>query len=85
MKQFYLVFKGDAWLSRSSLVSVGVYDSIEKAILDILEDMSLGLMLNAEQSADKVANMLAREHQTYGFETNYIIKKANLNEWEEIY
>lgn len=85
MEQVYLVFKGDAWLSRSSLVAAGVYDSIEKAILDILEDMSLGLMLNGEQSADKVANMLAREHQTYGFETNYLIKEADLNEWEEIY
>ena len=83
-KKLYLVFEGDSWLSTKSLVLMGVYDDITNAIQDILEEMSLGLMLNGEQTADKVANALAREHQTYGFDTNYIIKIANLNEWEEI-
>ena len=83
-KKVFLVFEGNAWLSKSSLVLMGVYDSIEKAIPDILEEMSLRLLLNEEMTADKVANYLAREHQTQGFDTNYIIKTANLNEWEEV-
>ena len=84
MKKVYLVFEGDAWLSKSSLVLMGVYDNFVKAIQDILEEMSLNLLLNGEQTADTAAKQLEREHQTYGFDTNYTIKSANLNEWEEI-
>ena len=63
---------------------MGVYDNITKAIQDILEEMSLNLALNGEETAESVAKFLLAEHQTQGFDTNYIIKTANLNEWEEI-
>jgi len=84
MKRIYLVFAGDAWLSTRSLVFMGVYDDFSKAVQDILEEMSLNLMLNGEDTADSVAKALVTDHQTYGFDTNYMIKTANLNEWEEI-
>ena len=84
MKKVFLVFEGNAWLSNDSLTLMGVYDDFTKAIQDILEEMSLNLMLNGEETADSVAKMLVNYHQTQGFDTNYIIKTAKLNEWEEI-
>lgn len=84
MKRVFLVFEGDAWLSRNSLVLMGVYDDFTKAVQDILEEMSLNLMLNGEETADSVAKALVTDHQTQGFDTNYMIKTANINEWEEI-
>lgn len=80
----WLVYEGDAWLSKSSLVVKGVYDDFALVIRDILEEMSMNLMLNGEQTADKVANALAREHQTFGFDTNYMVKSADINEWEGV-
>ena len=80
----WLVYEGDAWLSKSSLVVKGVYDDFALVIRDILEEMSMNLMLNGEQTADKVANALAREHQTFGFDTNYMVKSADINDWEGV-
>ena len=84
VSKVWLVYEGDAWLSKSSLVVKGVYDDFALVIRDILEEMSMNLMLNGEQTADKVANALAREHQTFGFDTNYMIKSADINEWEGV-
>lgn len=81
MNKAFLVYQGDAWLSKNSLVLKGVYDSIEKALPDILEELSLALALNGEMTADNVANALVREHQTQGLETNYLIEVVTLNEW----
>lgn len=84
MKKVYLVFEGDAWLSTDSLFLMGVYDNFSKAILDILEEMSDDGVLDGEETRDSVAKMILNYHETQGFDTNYIIKTANLNEWEEI-
>ena len=84
MKEVFLVFNGDAWLSTGSLVLTGVYSDFKKAILDILEDLSENGQLDGENTRDSIAKELSREHQTQGFDTNYIIKTANLNEWGEI-
>lgn len=84
MKKVYLVFEGDAWLSTDSLFLMGVYDNFSKAILDILEEMSDDGVLDGEETRDSVAKELVNYHQTQGFDSNYIIKTANLNEWEEI-
>lgn len=84
MDKVWLVYEGDAWLSKSSLVIKGVYDDFALVIQDILEEMSMNLMLNEEQTADKVANALAREHQTFGFDTNYMVKSAEINKWEGV-
>lgn len=84
METIYLVFEGDAWLSRDSLILMGVYDNISGAISDILEEMSDNGMLDGYYTRDSVAKELSIEHQTFGFDTNYIIKPARLNEWGEI-
>lgn len=84
MEKVFLVFEGDAWLSKNSLILMGVYDNIENAILDIIEQMSEDGELDGEKNRDDVAKELSCGHQTYGFDRNYIIKTASLNEWEEI-
>ena len=84
METIYLVFEGNAWLDRDSLTIMGVYDNISGAISDILEEMSDNGMLDGYSTRDSVAKELSIEHQTFGFDTNYIIKSARLNEWEEI-
>ena len=84
MENIYLVFEENAHLSRNSLTLMGVYSSIESAILDILEEMSDNGLLDGYYTRDSVAKELSIEHQTFGFDTNYIIKPARLNEWGEI-
>lgn len=84
MEKIYLVFEGPAHLSRNSLTLMGVYSDIECAILDILEEMSDNELLDGYDTRDSVAKELSIEHQTFGFDTNYIIKPVRLNEWGEI-
>lgn len=84
METIYLVFEGDAWLDRDSLTLMGVYDDIRGAISDILKEMSDNGMLDGYDTRDSIAKELSIEHQTLGFDTNYIIKPARLNEWGEI-
>ena len=84
METIYLVFEGNAWLDRNSLTLMGVYGDIESSISDILDEMSDNGMLDGYSTRDSVAKELSIEHQTFGFDTNYIIKPARLNEWGEI-
>jgi len=82
--KLYLVYEGDACLSRHNLVLMGIYDNIELAIQDILEEMSENGMLDGKNNRDDVAKELSREHQTFGFDKNYMIESVHLNEWGEI-
>ena len=84
MERIYLVFEGDAWLNIGSLVLMGVYDDIDSAISDTLKEMSDNGFLDEYSTKESVAEELYIEHQTSGFDTNYIIKPARLNEWGEI-
>ena len=56
----------------------------EQVFFSSFQSRELTNRLRIDLTADKVANYLAREHQTPGLDTNYIIKTANLNEWEEV-
>ena len=84
MEEVFLVFEGDAWLSTSSLILRGVYENFKDAVDTIMEAMADALMFNEDDDAKYVRNYLEANYQTPCLSTNYIIKYAELNKWEEI-
>lgn len=85
MAKVYLVFEGDEYLSMDSLVLMGVYDDIDTAISNIINELyDKGLVDKEYATQERLFDELSNNCQTFGFETNYIIKSANLNEWGEI-
>lgn len=83
-KQVYLIYEGDAWLGKSSLVLQGVYEDLDKAIGDILGAMGDAMEFDESHTAESARKMLEEHHQTQGFEYNYLIEVANLNEMFEL-
>lgn len=87
MEEVFLVFEGDAWLSSSSLVPMGVFENYECAVENIMEKVEEAIENGSEDNdcnADNVRDYLQSNAQTPTLRTNYIIKTAKLNQWGEI-
>lgn len=85
-KDIYLIYEGDAWLSKDSLVLMGLYEDLNQAKDAILNEMAESGSFDEENGNDEedVRSMLDNYRQTQGLETNYLIETAALNTWGEI-
>lgn len=83
----FVVFKGDAWLSTSSLELVGVFGTLEKAVNAIVEKGEFDSdWLDEDESNDMdyVKEHLLEYKQTPQCgDTNYMIEERELNEWAD--
>lgn len=83
----FAVFKGDAWLSNSSLELMGVFGTLEKAVNAIVEKGEFDSdWLDEDESNDMdyVKEHLLEYKQTPQCgDTNYIIEERELNEWAD--
>lgn len=61
-----------------------ICDGFNYALGAILCEMLKEKMFDEDHSITDAAKMLTNQRQTQGFKTNYIIKTAELNKWEEV-
>lgn len=78
-KNVYILYMGDAWLSKTSLVVMGVFSSEENAIESI--DVDLGYSIN---ELDDIKERLRRMGSTQGLDNNWMIVKCTLDEFGEV-
>lgn len=78
-KNVYILYMGDAWLSKTSLVVMGVFSSEENAIESI--DADLGYSIN---ELDDIKERLRRMGSTQGLDNNWMIVKCTLDEFGEV-
>lgn len=78
-KNVYILYMGDAWLSKTSLVVMGVFSSEENAIESI--DVDLGYSIN---ELDDIKERLRRIGSTQGLDNNWMIVKCRLDEFGEV-
>jgi len=76
-KVVYVLYEGDAWLSSSSLVPMGIFDNTEDLMVSARE-------LISERYFDKdevegIMLELANYNQVGGYDVNYLIKVVELN------
>lgn len=85
-KDIHLIYEGDAWLSKDSLVLMGLYEDFDQAKDAILNEMAESGSFDEENGNDEesVRRMLDNDGQTQGLETNYLIETAAMNTWGEI-
>ena len=80
MKEVFVLYCGDAWLSRSSLVCMGIFCCFDKAVDAALEEIR---KTNGEIYED-CYNDLTIYLQTHGLEENWYINIVELDKFEEI-
>ena len=81
MKEVYVLYEGDAWLSNSSLVPMGIFDNTEDLMVSARE-----LISERYSDEDEVEDMmleLGNYNQLTGYDVNYLIKVVELNKLEE--
>lgn len=78
-KNVYILYMGDAWLSKTSLVVMGVFSSEENAIESI--DSDLGYSVS---ELDDIKECLRRMGSTQGLDNNWMIVKCTLDEFGEV-
>ena len=84
-KYVFAVFEGDAWLSKSSLTLMGVFEDFGDAIESIIDEMSDNQMFDKEHTRKYTRRELEEGRQTpTGFDTRYIIETIELNKWGEV-
>lgn len=84
-KYVFAVFEGDAWLSKSSLTLMGVFEDFGNAVESILEEMYDNQMFDKEHTRKYTRSQLEEGRQTpTGFVTRYIIETVELNKWGEV-
>ena len=77
----YVLYEGDAWLSSSSLVPMGIFDNTEDLMVSARE-----LISERYSDEDEVEDMmleLGNYNQVSGYDVNYLIKVVELNVLEE--
>ena len=77
----YVLYEGDAWLSSSSLVPMGIFDNTEDLMVSARE-----LISERYSDEDEVEDMmleLGNYNQISGYDVNYLIKVVELNVLEE--
>ena len=80
MKKVFVLYCGDAWLSRRSLVCMGIFSCFDKAVDAALEEIK---KTNGEVYED-CHNDLTIYLQTHGLEENWYINIVELDKFEEI-
>lgn len=82
MKKVFVLYCGDAWLSRSSLVCMGVFSSFSNAMCAALEEIRKTDVDDEvyEDCYHDLLNCL----QTHGLEENWYINIVELDKFEEI-
>ena len=80
MKKVFVLYCGDAWLSRSSLVCMGIFSCFDKAVDAALEEIRKTNTERYEEYHDDLVNYL----QTHGLEENWYINIVELDKFEEI-
>ena len=81
MKEVYVLYEGDSWLSHSSLVPMGIFDNTEDLMVSARE-----LISERYSDEDEVEDMmleLGNYNQVSGYDVNYLIKVVELNKLEE--
>ena len=81
MEKVFVLYSGDAWLSRSSMVCMGIFSSLEKAINSVIGELSYTL---DEDELDKCYKDLVNHRQTYELNENWYIEIVELDKFEEI-
>jgi len=77
----YVLYEGDAWLSSSSLVPMGIFDELGYVLESARKLISE--RYSDEDKANDIFNELADYFQTSGYDVCYMIKKVELNILEE--
>ena len=80
-KVVYVLYEGDAWLSNSSLVPMGIFDNT-----DDLMGAARKLIAERHSDEDEVEDMveeLGNYNQVSGYDVCYLIKEVELNVLEE--
>lgn len=80
MKEVFILYCGDAWLSRRSMVCMGVFSCLDKAVDAALEEIKKTDSERYEECHDDLVNYL----QTHGLEENWYINIVELDKFEEI-
>ena len=80
MKEVYILYCGDAWLSRRSMVCMGIFSCFDKAVDAALEEIK---KTNGEIYED-CYNDLTIHLQTHGLEENWYINIVELDKFDEI-
>ena len=80
MKEVFILYCGDAWLSRRSMVCMGVFSCFDKAVDAALEEIK---KTNGEIYED-CYNDLTIHLQTHGLEENWYINIVELDKFDEI-
>ena len=82
MKEVFVLYCGDAWLSRSSLVCMGIFSCFDKAVDAALEEIRKTDVDDEvyEDCYHDLLNCL----QTHGLEKNWHIKIVELDNFGEV-
>ena len=80
MVEVYILYSADAWISRSSMVCMGIFSCFDKAVDAALEEIK---KTNREVYED-CHNDLTIYLQTHGLEENWYINIVELDKFEEI-
>lgn len=79
--KLYAIYEGDIWLSRNSLICLGVFDTKQKAVSAIVENLQDYEDTLFERVVADAKEQLENDGQTHLFccKTNYMIKEITLN------
>lgn len=84
--KLYAIYEGDIWLSRNSLICLGVFDTKQKAVSAIVENLQNFEDILFERVVADAKEQLENDGRTHLFcsKTNYMIKEITLNRFGEI-
>lgn len=81
MKEVFILYSADAWISRSSMVCMGVFSSLGKAIEGAMGELSKTL---DEDELDECYKDLLNYRQTHGLDENWHIEIVELDKFGEV-
>lgn len=81
MKEVFILYSADAWISRSSMVCMGVFSSLGKAIESVMSELSKTL---DEGRLDECYKDLLNYRQTHGLDENWHIEIVELDKFGEV-
>lgn len=80
MKEVFILYCGDSWLSRRSMACMGVFSCLDKAVESALDEIKKTNSEMYEECHDELVNYL----QTQGLEENWWINVVELDKFGEI-
>ena len=81
MKEVFILYSADAWISRSSMVCMGVFSSLGNAIESVMSELSNTL---DEDELDECYKDLLNYRQTHGLDENWHIEVVELDKFGEV-